>query len=223
MGVNSVFSLLRSGLPTPYTGSSPMDIGQYAKQTLQTDPNVADQSWFQKSYQNYASGAQQNIANQGYDSILKQAQQAYNPQAIANYYNIAQGNLNRAGANNAAMVARTAGAHSTNMLNPGSFVTGQMQQSLAPYAAQSQQLQATGAAAQQQGAQGMTNLMMLIQQAKNGDANAANQLQLAYAGLVQQQNQFQQSQPSDFEKFLGGAAGFLGSKTGSNLLFPSGI
>jgi hypothetical protein len=135
---------------------------------------------------------QQATANTGYDQILAQAQKAYNPESIANYYNVAQGNLNRQAGNAGAMATRTAGAHSTNMLNPSGFIMSQLSQSQAPYAAQTGNLQATAAGAQQSGAEGLTNLMYLLQRAKQGDTDAANQLQYQYASLQQNQNQYQQ-------------------------------
>jgi hypothetical protein len=181
-----------------------------------------------KQYQAGFSGLQnqqQSEANIGYDAIMNQAQKAYNPDSIANYYNIAQGNLNRAAGNIGAQTGRAAGAHATNMLNPSSFILGSISQSQAPYAAQSQQLQATGAQAQQQGAEGLTNLMYLLQRAKQGDAQAAQQLQYQYDALAQQQRLAQQqieaSQASPFSQFLAPVAGFLGSSTGTRLLFPN--
>jgi hypothetical protein len=175
------------------------------------------QSYFQPLQNLYN---QQQEANTGYSAIMNQAQNAYGKDAIANYYNIAQGNLNRNMGNAASQASRTAGAHSTNMLNPSGFILNSLNQAQAPYAAQSQQLQATGAQAQQSGAEGLTNLMYLLQRAKQGDAQAANQLQYQYAALQQQQRQYEDSQSGFGEKLLGGLLGFAGSATGTKLLFP---
>jgi hypothetical protein len=171
---------------TPYTGSGPMSIDEYARQTRQTGNDVTSQSWFQNKYNQYASGINQTNANKGYDAINAQAQKAYGPEAISAYYNAALGGVGRNAGNAGAMAARTAGAHSTNMLNPGSFVMGQYSQSQAPYAQQYGNIQTGKAQAQQQGAEGLTNLMYTLQRAKQGDAQAAQQLQFQYAQLEQQ-------------------------------------
>jgi hypothetical protein len=162
---------------------------------------------------------QQQEANKGYEAINAQAQKAYSPQAISAYYNAALGGLGRNAGNAGAMAARTAGAHSTNMLNPGSFVMGQYSQSQAPYAQQYGNIQTTAAQAQQQGAEGLTNLMYTLQKAKQGDAQAAAQLQYQYAALQQQQQQYEDSQAGFGEKLLGGLLGLAGSSTGTKLLF----
>ena len=75
---------------------------------------------------------------------------------------MATGNLNRASANTGAFAARQAGAHSTNMLNPGGFTMANMNRAQAPFAAQYGQLEAQGAHAQTQGMQDLVNMLLKI-------------------------------------------------------------
>lgn len=187
------------------------------------------QAKYGQSYQDWASQRQQATANQGYEQIMNQAQNAFNPAMIQKYYDIAGRNLNQSAANMGAYVGRQAGAHSTNMLNPSSFILNQITQSQAPYVQQQGNLAVASAGAEQTGAEGLTNLMYLLQRAKQGDAQAANQLQLQYAQLAERQNEFQQQmnqQQAGFGDYLLGALGlggsFLGSATGSRLLFGKG-
>jgi len=88
------------------------------------------------------------------------------------------------------------------MLNPSSFILGSISQSQAPYAAQTGQLQAAGAQAQQRGAEDLTNMMYTLNRAKQGDLNAANQLQMQFMNLQQQQEQFRQKMEAEDAGFL---------------------
>jgi hypothetical protein len=150
-----------------------------------TKPNMTDQTNMGKAYNAYYKQA---TADEGFNNILSQGQKAYDPTNIAQYYNMAQGNLNRQAGNTGAYIGRQAGAHSTNMLNPSSFILGNISKSQEPYAEAGQQLQAKGAQAQQKGAADLTNLMYLINRAKQGDTDAAAELEYKYAALKAQQD-----------------------------------
>ena len=125
-----------------------------------------------------------------FNSIWEQAQKAYGSDAIQKFFDMAQGNLNRAAGTAGSLASRTAGGHSANMLNPASFVMSALSQSQAPYAQQQGQLQAAGAQAQQQGQAQLTQMLYLINRAKQGDQEAANQLKLAYDTGAEQVRQF---------------------------------
>jgi hypothetical protein len=153
------------------------------------------------NYQN--SLTEQN--NLGLSNILAQGQKAYDPANIAQYYNMAQGNLNRQAGNTGAYIGRQAGAQATNMLNPSSFILGNISKSQEPYAEAGQQLQASGAQAQQTGAADLTNLMYLINRAKQGDTQAAAELEYKYAALKAQQD----ANEAGVEDYLGLGANFV--------------
>jgi hypothetical protein len=154
----------------------------------------------------------------GYQNIYNQAKSAYDPAMIQKFFDVSGRNLNQAAANTGAYVARQAGAHSTNMLNPSGFILGGISQSQAPYAQQRGQLEATGAQAQQSGAANLAQMMYTLQRAKQGDAQAAAQLQLQWAQLQEQQRQFQQqmeaNQPGLFD-YLGMGAKAAGAIWGA--------
>jgi len=146
-------------------------------------------------------------AFQDFSNIINQAQQAYNPKAIQDYYNMAMGGLNRNAGNAGAMAGRMAGAHTTNMLNPSSFIMQQYSKSQEPYAQQYGNLQQAGAGAKMKGASDLTNLLFQINRAQSSDY------------FNQQQLDAQQASP--FSQILAPVTGFLGSEAGSRFLFPS--
>jgi hypothetical protein len=217
---------------------NPIQTGMFGKaqppQTWLDSPEARNNTQYRQSYMDWVTKMQQSDQsnnNVGYDQIMSQAQNAYNPQNIQKYYDIAQGNINRNAANTGAYVGRQAGAHSTNMLNPSSFILGSIGKSQEPYAAQTGQLQATGAAAQQTGAEGLTNMMYTLNRAKQGDINAANALQMQFMAMQQQQEQFKEKMESEeagFFDYAGLAAKiaatiFTGGAAAPTLLMGKGI
>jgi hypothetical protein len=155
-----------------------------------------------------------------FSQIYEQANKTYSPSAISSYFDTARGGLNRAAANAGSLASRTAGANSTNMLNPSGFIMSQLSQSQAPYAAQQGNLAVSQAGAIQSGQEKLTNLLYMINRAKQGDQDAAQQLKLAYDTGAEQRRQFESNQDANsagiWDYIFGGA-----NVTGN--LFSSGI
>ncbi|MDD5551540.1 MAG: hypothetical protein PHS34_09790, partial [Candidatus Omnitrophica bacterium] len=78
----------------------------------------------------------------------------------------------------------------TNMVNPSSFIQSAISGAQSNFAPQYGQLAAQGAQAQQQGQAELTKMLYLINRAKQGDQEAANQLKLAYDTGAEQVRQF---------------------------------
>ncbi len=145
-----------------------------------------------------------------FNSIWEQAQKAYGSDAISQFYNLARGNLNRSMGNASSFASRAAGAAGTNMVNPSSFIQSAISGAQSNFAPQYGQLAAQGAQAQQQGQAELTKMLYLINRAKQGDQEAANQLKLAYDTGAEQVRQFNANREdsgfSIWDLFTGGAS-----------------
>ena len=155
-----------------------------------------------------------------FNSIWEQAQKAYGSDAISQYYNLARGNLNRSMGNASSFASRAAGAAGTNMVNPSSFVQSAISQAQGNFAPQFGQLAAQGAQAQQQGQAKLTELLYLINRAKQGDAEAAAQLKARYdegAESVRQFNANREDNGAGVGDYLFGGLNVASNVFGSGL------
>ena len=155
-----------------------------------------------------------------FSNILKQAQGAYGSDAISQYYNLARGNLNRSMGNASSFASRAAGAAGTNMVNPSSFVQSAISGAQSNFAPQYGQLAAQGAQAQQQGQAKLTELLYLINRAKQGDAEAAAQLKARYdegAESVRQFNANREDNGAGVGDYLFGGLNVASNVFGSGL------
>jgi hypothetical protein len=161
-----------------------------------------------------------------WDNIWKQAKRAYGSDAISQYYNLARGNLNRSMGNASSFASRAAGAAGTNMVNPSSFIQSAISQAQGNFAPQYGQLAASQAQAQQQGQAQLTQILYLINRAKQGDQEAANQLKARYdegAESVRQFNAQREDAGAGLGDYLFGGIGALGNLFSSGLLGSSGL
>jgi len=144
-----------------------------------------------RSTMNGTTPATSTAPTPDYASVWAQGQKAYDPAMIAKLFANAYGQMGRSQGGAVANAQRTAAQHgaSQSLLNPGAFIMGAGQQARAPYADALANLGVQESQAQMGAQQNLTNLMLQIEKAKQGDRDARNELALRERELAMRERQ----------------------------------
>jgi len=144
-----------------------------------------------RSTMNGTTPATSTAPTPDYASVLAQGQKAYDPALISKLFASVYGQMGRSQGGAVANAQRTAAQHgaSQSLLNPGAFVMGAGQQARAPYADALANLGVQESQAQMGAQQNLTNLMLQIEKAKQGDRDAQDELALRRQQLALQERQ----------------------------------